>query len=65
MNAFSELEQAFQLIQSQLETLANAVGALDQRITDLVNEDIPWLEDDVESLRNRLSDLESRSSEDE
>ena len=58
MNAFSELEQAFRSIELQLETLANAVGALDQQVRDIVNEDLPWLEDEVDCLRNRLSSLE-------
>jgi len=53
MSAFNELEQAFESIHARLDKIEEAISRL-------VNEDIPWLEDDVESLRHRLSNVESK-----
>lgn len=53
MSAFSELEKAFESIHERLNKIEDGISRL-------VNEDVPWLEDEIETLRHRLSNVESK-----
>jgi len=51
MSAFNELEQAFESIHARLDKIEEAISRL-------FNGDIPWIEDEIETLRHRVSNVE-------
>lgn len=53
MSAFSELEKAFESIHERLNKIEDAIGRL-------VNQDFPWIEDEIETLQHRLSNVEHK-----
>lgn len=53
MSAFSELEKAFESIHERLNKIEDAIDRL-------VDQDLPWIEDEIETLRHRASNVESK-----